>query len=137
MKPLETSERLNDKLGAADLYSLVGFTDFANEIYLKIVSEYPEKGKIWMILGTIELTRSDQENSNPALALVFLQRAIAEGWKTAEAYSYLALAYYNLGDIEKAKEAVAEEFKIDKDSKDAARWMENFKEDEALNKINE
>lgn len=137
LKPLETSERLNDKLGAADLYSLVGFTDFANEIYLKIVSEYPEKGKIWMILGTIELTRSDQENSNPALALVFLQRAIAEGWKTAEAYSYLALAYYNLGDIEKAKEAVAEEFKIDKDSKDAARWMENFKEDEALNKINE
>lgn len=134
LQPLELSDRLNDKLGAADLYSLVGFTDLANEIYLKIVAEHPEKGKIWMILGTIELTRSDQENSDPALALVFLQRAIKEGWKTAEAYSYLALSYYRLGQIDKAKEAVKEELKIDKNSTDAQKWMENFKEDEELNK---
>ncbi|MBP9714925.1 MAG: hypothetical protein KBD52_00315 [Candidatus Pacebacteria bacterium] len=126
---LELSPRLDDKLGAADLYSLVGFTDFANEIYLKIVSEYPERGKIWMILGTIELTKIDQENSNPSLALVYIQRAIKEGWKTAEAYSYLALAYYRLENIEKAKEAVAKELKIDKDSEDAKEWIRTFEEE--------
>lgn len=129
-KFLEESSRIDDKLGVADLYSLVGFYDLASEVYLKIVSEHPERGKIWMILGSMELTKSDQENSNPSLALIYLQRAIETGWKTPEAYSYLALAYYRLGETEKAKDAVKKELKIDPDNMDGKSWLETFAEDE-------
>lgn len=123
---LEESPRIDDNLSAADLYSLVGFYNEATNVYLKIVSEHPERGKIWMILGSIELTKSDQDNSNPALALVYLQRAIEAGWRTTESYSYLALAHYRLGNIEEAKQAVYKELKIDKDSLDAKSWMETL-----------
>lgn len=134
---LEESPRIDDKLGVADLYSLVGFYDLASEIYLNIVSEHPERGKIWMILGSMELTKSDQENSNPSLALIYLQRAIETGWKTPEAYSYLALAYYRLGETEKAKEAVKKELKIDPDNTDGKSWLATFAEDELKQKNGE
>ena len=124
---LEKSSRLDDVLAAADLYSLVGFYKEATDLYLKIVSDYPERGKIWMILGSMELNKVDQENSNANLALLYLQRAIEAGWKTTESYSYLALAHYRLGNIEEAKQAVYKELKIDKDSLDAKSWLETLK----------
>lgn len=134
---LEESHRVDDQLSAADLYSLVGFYDLASELYLKIVRDYPERGKIWMILGSIELSKSDQSKSNPALALMYLERAIKEGWKTPESYSNLALAYYRLGDIESAKEAVKKELKIDPDSIDGKNWLEIFATNELKQKNGE
>ena len=80
-----------------------------------------------MILGSMELNKVDQENSNANLALLYLQRAIEAGWKTTESYSYLALAHYRLGNIEEAKQAVYKELKIDKDSLDAKSWLETLK----------
>lgn len=134
---LEESSRIDDKLSAADLYSLVGFYDLASEVYLKIVSEHPERGKIWMILGSIELTKANQEDSNPSLALVYLKKAIDEGWKTPESYSYLALAYYRIGEIEKAKEAVNKQLRIDPDNQNGKNWLDRFDTDEFPDTIKE
>lgn len=111
-----------DMLGAADLYALVGMTKEATDMYLKVVSKWPDRGKIWMVLGRVELTKADQENSNPALALTFMQKAIESGWKTPEAYSYLALAYFRTGDLEKAREAVEIEKKLYPESNDVKDW---------------
>jgi tetratricopeptide (TPR) repeat protein len=127
---LESSSNMDDVLGVADLYSLVGLSDFATEVYLRIVSEYPNRGKIWMILGGIELKKVDQQSSNPALALIYLQNAINAGWKTPESYSYLALAHYRIGNTDKAKEAVDKQLKIDPNNQDGKKWLEVFAEDE-------
>ena len=134
---LESSPNIIDKLGAADLYSLVGLSDMSSDVYLKIVSEKPERGKIWMILGSIELTKANQEDSNPNLALVYMQRAIDEGWTTPEAYSYLALAYYRTGDVDKAKEMVNKQLKIDPDNQDGKNWLDRFDKDEFPDSIDE
>lgn len=111
-----------DIIGAADIYSMVGLTKEATNMYLKVVSKWPDRGKIWMVLGRVELTKADQENSNPALALTFMQKAIDTGWKTPEAYSYLALAYFRTGDLEKAREAVEIEKNLYPESNDVKDW---------------
>ncbi len=111
-----------DIIGAADIYSLAGMSKEAMDLYLKVVSKWPERGKIWMVLGRTELTKADQNNSNPALALTFMQKAIDSGWKTPESYSYLALAYYRTGDLEKAREYVAKEKKMYPESQDVKDW---------------
>ncbi len=116
-----------DLVGAADIYSMIGMGKEATDLYLKIVSKWPEKGKIWMVLGRIELTRSDQENSNAALALTFMQKAIDAGWKTPESYSYLALAYFKTGDLAKAREMVEKEKEIYPESQDVKDWEEKLK----------
>ncbi len=120
---LTNSKDPDDHLAAADIYSLVGQISLAINQYLKFVSEVPTRGKVWMVLGRIELTRSDQENSNPYLAASFLERAIAEGWRTTESLSYLALAYYRTGQIDRTREMVRQELEIDPNNLDGAKWI--------------
>jgi tetratricopeptide (TPR) repeat protein len=112
-----------DQLAAADVFNLIGRIDLSMPAYLKVVSLWPERGKVWMVLGRTELTKTDQANSNPALAAIFLERAINEGWKTWESYSYLALAYFRTGQLERAKTAVKEELKIDPENPDGQKWL--------------
>lgn len=120
---LSSSENGYEKLAAADIFNLVGRFDLSMPLYLKTVSLWPHLGKVWMVLGRTELTKSDQKNSNPYLAAVFLERAVQEGWKTWETYSYLALAYFRTGQIERAKAAVYEELRIDPGNADGEKWL--------------
>ena len=116
----------DEMIAGADLLALMGRFDLAMLSYMKVVSQWPERGKVWLVLGRTELTRADQQNSNPTLALLFMQQAINHGWKTWESYSYLALAYFRTGQLDKAREAVNEELKLDPNNEDGKLWLDNL-----------
>ncbi len=126
LSPLLNSSDPDTQLAAADIYSMFGQVDLAVNEYLKFVSEMPARGKVWMVLGRIELTRSDQQNSNPYLAATYLEHAIADGWVTPTSLSYLALAYYRTSQIDRAKAMVKKELQIDPSSTDGAEWLSVF-----------
>jgi predicted Zn-dependent protease len=132
---LLNSKDPNDHLAAADIYSLFGQANSSTDQYLRFVAEVPTRGKVWLALGRTELTKSDQQNSNPYLAAIFLKNAINAGWKTWESYSYLALSYYRVGDTKNTEAAVVEELKIDPNNEDAKRWTNILLQDK-LDKIN-
>lgn len=121
---LTDSKNPEDQLSGADILNLVGRFDLSLPVYMKVVSSRPDMGKVWLVLGRTELMKSDQENSDPYLGALYLERAIAEGWKTWEAYSFLALAYYRTDQIDRAKKAVDMELKIDPRSEDGLKWLE-------------
>ena len=119
-----------NQVAVGDLYSLMGYPGAAMANYAVAVAEEPGWAKIWFTMGKMELQRADEVGSNTALALMYLQQAIDRGWKTPNSYSFLALAYYRLGQMEKAKEAVNEELKINPKSTDAQAWLGKFARDE-------
>lgn len=119
---LSASSDADEQIAGADLLALIGRMDLATPTYMKAVTQWPDRGKVWMVMGKIELGK-DPVDSNPALALIFMQKAIDVGWKTTESLSYLALAYFRTGQIDKAEEAVMEELKIDPNSEDGKKWI--------------
>lgn len=127
---LINSKNPRDILNAADILNLVGRTDLSMPLYLKYVSLRPGDGEIWFVLGKTELRKVDQKSSNPGLAAVYLERAISEGWTTWQSYSFLALAYYRTGQLDKVKEAVNEEIKIVPDSSDVQYWVKVIADEE-------
>jgi hypothetical protein len=126
LKYLSDSKYSQDQIAAADIFNLIGRFDLSMPAYLKFVSRHPGNGKVWMVLGKTELTKSDQADSNPYLAAIYLERAISEGWKTWESYSYLALAYYRTGQLDRAKAAVKKELSIDPGNQDGEKWLGTF-----------
>lgn len=124
MQPLSDAPDYAGQVAAADLFAYTGNVKLAIPQYEKIVSQWPKMGKIWYIIGRTELLRADQPNADTAKALLAIQRAIDLGYKTPYAYSYLALAYYRLGDLEKTEEAVKKEIRINPDLEDAKGWTQ-------------
>ena len=120
---LSDSQNPADQLAAADLFNLVGRVDLSMPLYLKYVSEVPDNGKVWMVMGKTELTKANTQDSNPYLAAIYLERALANGWNTWETYSYLALAYYRTGQMERTREMVKDELKVNPDGLDAQQWL--------------
>lgn len=111
----------DDKIAAADILNLIGQTDLAREVFLDVVLKRPENGKIWMIMGEWELSVERPQSS--LLAALFLERAIASGQQTAEAYSFLGVAYYRLGRLEKAKDMLEESLALNPDREDAKKLL--------------
>lgn len=130
LSSLIKSSRAKDKLNAADIFNLIGQTKKSIPLYLQYLSLRPGDGEIWFILGRTELRKVDQSNSNPSLAVIFLQNAIDNGWVTWESYSYLALAYYRIGDMEQVKSAVKKELKISPNGNDAQKWVKIINDEE-------
>jgi tetratricopeptide (TPR) repeat protein len=120
---LTNSSFAEDHLNAADIFGLVGQVDLSTKAYLQYVSLNPHRGKVWMVLGRTELIKADQAHSNPYVAATYLERALQEGWKTWETYSYLTLAYFRTGQLERAKQMVQEELRVAPDSRDAEKWL--------------
>ncbi|MBP9822359.1 MAG: tetratricopeptide repeat protein [Candidatus Pacebacteria bacterium] len=123
---LTNSDDPDEKTAGADLLAMLGQTDRAMDIYSEIVSDWPQRGKIWLVMGRIMLTRSDRENANSQMALLFFKNAIDNGWATSETYSLLAATHFGLGHLQEAKDAVKQELVLDPDSEDGKKWLEIF-----------
>ncbi len=133
LRHLTESDEVIDQLAAADFLNLIGRVDLSMSLYMRVVSQWPHNGKVWLVLGRTELTKANQDESNPELAAVFLERAIQEGWKTWDAYSFLALAYFRTGQIERTEWAVKKELRLDPDNVDAQAWMGTLADEKLKN----
>jgi tetratricopeptide (TPR) repeat protein len=111
----------DDRIAAADLLNLLGETDAAREVFLDVVIDNPQNGKIWMIMGEWEL--SVERPQGALVAAMFLEKALASGNKTAETYSFLGAAYYRLGRVEKAKEMLEKALEINPERADAQKLL--------------
>jgi len=124
LRYLTESPRFNDQVSAADLFNLIGRDDLAKAEFLDVVTRWPEKGKIWMILGQMALGYDDE--TSIVLGRMFLERAIAEGYKTAEAYSFLGATYVKMNQTDKAREALQKSLKINPERHDARELLETL-----------
>jgi Tfp pilus assembly protein PilF len=61
--------------------------------------------------------------------MMFLDKAIATGYKTAEAYSFLGAAYARMNEPEKAKETLVKALKINPDRQDAKELLNAIQKD--------
>jgi tetratricopeptide (TPR) repeat protein len=91
------------------MFFLLNRKDLGFNTFVRVVREWPNKGRIWMILGEWVVTY------NSKLAMQYLQKAIAVGYGTAEAYYYLGVAYEKTGDLTKARESLQTAVKINPD----------------------
>ncbi|OGN00792.1 MAG: hypothetical protein A3B91_04570 [Candidatus Yanofskybacteria bacterium RIFCSPHIGHO2_02_FULL_41_29] len=112
------SENYDDMVAAADIFNYLERPNLGMKTFLQIVEKWPKKGKIWMIMGEWE------SEKNPHLAITYLEKAISVGHRTAEAYSYLGLAYKNIGEIEKAEQAFTKALRINPDRQEAREFLE-------------
>jgi tetratricopeptide (TPR) repeat protein len=117
LKHLYSSDVEDDVIAAADIFNLVGRTDLARMTFLDVVTKRPGNGKIWMIMAEWELLNQNQNSS--ILSLMFLEKAIEVGYRTAEVYSFLGVSFYRLGRLDKAKEALEMALRINPNRSDA------------------
>lgn len=121
---LAKSSKMNDQIAAADLFNLMGRDDLAGNQFLKVVKKWPNQGKVWMILGQMALSYETEKSRQ--FAVQFLEQAIAEGHKTAEAYSLLGEAYSRTNQLDKAGEALRKSLKINPDRQDAQNLLQRL-----------
>ncbi len=112
---LESSD-YDDVIAAADAMCLLRRIDLFMEVYFKAVYTWPEKGKIWMIMGQWELTFADPRNT--LLAISYFNIALEKGHKTPELYTSLGRAYSRIGYPEMAKGAYNKALSMNKN------WIE-------------
>jgi hypothetical protein len=125
LQPLLTSELFEDRTAAADILSLAGRPDLGIAASLDIVTKWPNKGNTWKVMGQMEL---EVENGYSAiLAMMFLDKAISCGWKTADTYTALSQAYLKLNKRDKAEEAVQMALKLNPDFYEAKEMMKKIK----------
>lgn len=120
---LAESSNVEEAIAAADILNLIGRNDLAFNQYSKVTTRWPERGGAWMIMGQMAL---NNELMGPAIGVKFLERAIIEGQKTAEAYSFLGLGYAQMNQLEKAKEALRKSLKINPERQDARELLNSL-----------
>lgn len=125
LQSLYTSNNPDDQIAAADTFNLLGLTDLGTRTFLDVLSKYPGRGKLWMIIGEWELGKNDPRS--PLLAMMFLDKAISLGYKTSEAYSYLGAAYFKLNRPENARAALKRSLFLDPTRRDARELVEKLK----------
>src|SRR4030095_4884578 len=100
MQQFVQSENPREQIAAADIFNVVGMPYEALPIFSKVIERWPERNNIWVVMGQTELSKT--ENVNPALARTYLKKAIDSGYKTAQVYALLGLAYSQVGERQNA-----------------------------------
>lgn len=124
LRHLAESPKMNDQIAAADIFNLMGRDDLAGNQFLKVVRKWPHQGKVWMVMGQMALSYKTEKSDRSAVG--FLERAIAEGQKTAEAYSLLGEAYSRTNQLDKARGALRKSLRINPDRQDARELLKKI-----------
>lgn len=102
-EPFVNSGNYWQMIAASDNFDLVGRRDLAMKTLFEITNRWPDRGRIWMVMGEKRYFDGDQNPQSNLLAISYFDRAIAEGYKNAEVYSFLGAAYYKVGYKEIAR----------------------------------
>ena len=101
--------------------------DEALEIFSNVLQRWPERKNLWLVMGQTELSKP--QSSNPAQALAYLEKAIDSGYKTAQAYALLGLAYSQMGEKENALKNLEQALRLDPSRNDARELLDRVKRD--------
>lgn len=121
---LAASLAAEDQIAAADIYYLLGREDLAMAAYKKVVAQWPDIGKIWLIMGDIESKKNDLQSAQAAIA--YFENAINAGRNTAEVYSFLGSAYHRAGQHQNAQAAWQKALKLNPEQADAADGLQQL-----------
>jgi len=124
LMPLTNSPTLDVQVAAADVLSLVHLEDEAFAIFQKVAANWPERGRIWKVMGELALLYIDEPD--PSLAAGYLEKAVAAGERSDDVYWMLGLAYYRTGDAPRAAEALQNSLKINPDKREARELLEEI-----------
>ena len=122
MENLIHSDNPREQIAAADIFNVVGMPYEALPIFSNVIQRWPERNNLWVVMGQTELSRT--ENANPALALTYLKKGIDSGYKTAQAYALLGLAYSQRGEKENALNSLERALELDPQRKDAKELLD-------------
>jgi Tetratricopeptide repeat len=125
MQPLIDSDTPREKIAAADIFNIVGLPNEALPIFSKVIEKWPDRNNIWVVMGQTELSKT--ENPNPALALSYLTKAADSGYKTAQVYALLGLAYSQMGERQNALNSLEQALKRDPGRNDARKLLDQLK----------
>jgi tetratricopeptide (TPR) repeat protein len=124
LEPMIHSDDYRDQTAAADILNFIGRPDLGMTASFDIVTRWPYLAKTWKVMGQIEL--SARGDYTPILAMMFLDKAITEGYRTADAYTSLAMAFIKLGKMDRAKEALEKAIKINPEYPEAKTLMAQY-----------
>lgn len=126
LRPFTQSGDFDLMVTAADIFNLLGREDLGAQTFQNVVANWPDKGKIWMIMGEWELRNADRKSS--LLARMYFDKAISLGHGNAGTYSFLGVAYFNLGQYENAREAFRTALRINPERADAKDYLAQLNE---------
>ena len=125
MQNLIHSDNPREQIAAADVFNVVGMPDEALEIFSSVIQRWPERNNLWLVMGQTELSKA--QSANPAQALAYLNKAVDAGYKTAQAYALLGLAYSQIGEKENAVKSLAEALRLDPSRNDAKALLDRVR----------
>lgn len=126
LAPILRSENPLDRAIGADVLFLFGLTQRAMDVYLTVADILPNRGHIWMIMGEIELMYDIRQRSERGVE--YLERAIALGQRSAEAYTFLGLGYLRLGEYERGRMMLEKALEINPYRSDAKNYLNQLEE---------
>jgi tetratricopeptide (TPR) repeat protein len=126
LKHLVDSDNLSERVGAGDIFYLLGLEDVAMSTYIDVVTRWPGEHSVWMVMGEVQLQKNELGRS--LLGMMYLDKSLSLGRETAEVYSFLGLAYLRLYQYEKGEEMLKKALAIDPDRVEAQNMLEQLDE---------
>jgi tetratricopeptide (TPR) repeat protein len=130
VQPLIHSDNPREQIAAADIFNVVGMPDEALPILSNVIQRWPERNNLWLVMGQTELSKT--KSPNPAVALTYLKKAIDSGYKTAQVYALLGLAYSQVGERTNALKSLEQALELDPQRTDARELLDRVKRESNL-----
>jgi hypothetical protein len=125
-KSLYESNDYDEVVAAADNLNIVGRNDLGRKVFFEVVSRWPNRGKIWMVMGEWEYLNNASDLKSNLLALMYFDKALEQGYKTDEVYSFLGGTYLRLGYKDLAKKYLNKSLQINSEREDAQSLLESI-----------
>ena len=126
LKHLLESENVLDKIIGGRLLYLAGREDLSTSVLKKVVAQFPKNSWVWLYMGSIKSYQDDP--ANLISSVIFLENAVNLGEKTAEAYTWLGLAYFKTAQFEKAENAFQKALWLEPDRYDVTGYLKQLQQ---------
>ena len=126
LRELSADASLKHKFHLANLAQLAGIPESAAEIYRDILFAYPDQAQALYALAGLYAGYGSREDMNTAVN--YYQRTLDAGLRLPGVYNSLGLAYWNLGEYEKAADAWRAALKRERKNTHALYYLDQMEQ---------